>query len=81
MIDLYRLPLTNWWLTECLEQYGIQWREPVILWLSVLRMHCSGSRPRSLCSSRSAVIFGRSVRAKVDRQSVTVQNQIPSAPP
>ena len=47
MIDLYRLPSTKRWLTECLERYGIQLREPVILWLSVQRTNCSESRPRN----------------------------------
>jgi hypothetical protein len=41
MIDLYRPPSTNWWLTECLERFGIQLREQVILWLSVQRTNYS----------------------------------------
>ena len=47
MIDSYRLPSTKRWLTKCLERYGIQLREPVILWLSVQRTNCSESRPRN----------------------------------
>ncbi len=55
MIDLYRLPSTKRWLTECLERYGIQLREPVILWLSVQGTNCSESRPRNWARSNNSL--------------------------
>ena len=38
--------------TECLERYGIQLREPGILWLSVQGTNCSQSRPRNWARSK-----------------------------
>jgi hypothetical protein len=59
MISLYRLPSTSKWLTECLERYGIQLREPVISWLSVQRTKCSQSRPRNWVDEPEIEYVGR----------------------